>query len=188
MSKAMKPAAAASVTSSYGAAMGAIAPFGIPGDGGASLYGDGLLEIGALIAGGRLLGTLLGGFSAAMAAPTQAGRHLLDRVAGLELYLGTAEAERLEALHPLDRTPEPFEQLLPYAIDLDLVPSWTAQFAGARTGAGAALYVGARPDHDHFARTLDRDLQRGTERTAERSGGGSGSGGGPLGGGGGSAW
>ncbi|HEX8621993.1 MAG TPA: DUF2207 domain-containing protein, partial [Allosphingosinicella sp.] len=45
-----------------------------------------------------------------MAAPTREGRAVLDRIAGFRHYLSVAEEDRLEALHPPDKTPELFER------------------------------------------------------------------------------
>ncbi len=63
-------------------------------------------------------------------APTPFGQKILDEIEGFRLYLSTAEQHRLDILHPPDKTPELFEQLLPYAIALDVENQWSEQFAG----------------------------------------------------------
>jgi uncharacterized membrane protein YgcG len=62
---------------------------------------------------------------------TRAGRALLDEIEGFALYLGTAEGPRLEAMHPPDLTPEHFEEMLPYAVALDLEVPWSERFEAA---------------------------------------------------------
>ncbi len=61
-------------------------------------------------------------------APTPLGRKLMDRIEGFRLYLSVAEKERLEFLHPPNRTPELFEQFLPHAMALDVENRWSKQF------------------------------------------------------------
>jgi uncharacterized membrane protein YgcG len=62
-------------------------------------------------------------------APTLAGRQIMDQVEGFKLYLSTAEQDRLEILHPPEKTPELFEKYLPYALALDVENEWSEQFA-----------------------------------------------------------
>jgi len=176
-------------------AMAVVAPVGMLVGEGTALYGAGALEAGTLILAGGVLGAILGRFRDAMASPTAAGRARLDEVDGLALYLAVAEAERLEALHPPERTPERFEALLPYAIALDLVESWAAQFKGALAPTQPRWYRGRRLEPGGLAQRLDRDLARavaaGGPRGGRRGGAGSGGGGasgGGGGGGGGSGW
>lgn len=62
-------------------------------------------------------------------APTPFGQKILDEIEGFRLYLATAEQQRLNVLHPPDKTPELYEKLLPYAIALDVENQWSDQFA-----------------------------------------------------------
>jgi uncharacterized membrane protein YgcG len=62
-------------------------------------------------------------------APTLAGRQVMDQVEGFKLYLSTAEQDRLQVLHPPEKTPELFEKYLPYALALDVENEWSEQFA-----------------------------------------------------------
>ncbi len=61
-------------------------------------------------------------------APTPFGQKILDEIEGFRLYLSTAEQHRLNILHPPEKTPELFEQLLPYAIALGVENQWSEQF------------------------------------------------------------
>jgi hypothetical protein len=65
-----------------------------------------------------------------MRAPTALGRPIMDQLAGLRLYLETAEADRLNFQAP-EITAERFEALLPYAVALDVEKPWSAAFAAA---------------------------------------------------------
>jgi uncharacterized membrane protein len=73
-----------------------------------------------------------------MAAPTREGRAVLDRIAGFRHYLSVAEEDRLEALHPPEKTPELFERFLPYAIALDVENDWAERFASVLAAAAAS--------------------------------------------------
>jgi hypothetical protein len=65
-----------------------------------------------------------------MKAPTALGRPIMDQLAGLKLYLETAEADRLNLQAP-EITAERFEALLPYAVALDVEKPWAEAFAAA---------------------------------------------------------
>jgi uncharacterized membrane protein YgcG len=142
-------------------------------------------------------------------APTVAGRKVLDEIEGFKQYLGVAEEDRLNHLHPPEKTPELFERYLPYAVALDVENRWAARFAGvlaAAAAAGAATaawYSGDRfSDNDwgSFANRVGDSLAStvASAATAPGSSGGSsssssgssggGSSGGGGGGGGGSGW
>ena len=72
-----------------------------------------------------------------MSAPTREGRAVMDRIAGFEQYLSITEEERLEAMHPPEKTPELFERFLPYAIALGVENRWADKFAGVLSAAAA---------------------------------------------------
>jgi uncharacterized membrane protein YgcG len=61
-------------------------------------------------------------------APTRAGRQIMDEIEGLRMYMETAEQQRLDFLHPPQKTPELFERLLPFAIALDVETRWAEAF------------------------------------------------------------
>ncbi len=89
----------------------------------------------------------------------------MDEIEGFKQYLGVAEEDRLNYLHPPEKTPELFERYLPYAVALDVENRWADRFAGvlaAAAAAGAATaawYVGNREsqtDWGNFARSCRR--------------------------------
>lgn len=142
-----------------------------------------------------------------MYAPTTEGRQAMDRIAGFKQYLGITEEERLDTLHPLEKTPELFERYLPHAIALDVENRWAQRFAGvlaaaAAGGAAAAHSVGwysgshnLWDDPDGFTSSVGSSLAStissastspSSSGSSGSSGGGSSGGGG--GGGGGSGW
>lgn len=144
-----------------------------------------------------------------MYAPTREGREVMDRIAGFKQYLGIAEEERLDRMHPPEKTPELFERYLPYAIALDVENRWAKRFAGvlaAAAASGAAAqtatwYSGSSnlwDDPDRFVGTVGSSLastvssasSSPSSSSSSSSGGSSGGGssGGGGGGGGGSGW
>jgi len=75
-------------------------------------------------------------------APSRAGRKVMDHIDGFRQYLGVAEEDRLEFLHPPEKTPELFERFLPYAMALDVENTWAHRFAGVLAAAGVAAAAG----------------------------------------------
>ncbi len=98
----------------------------------------------ALIGG---LATLNGLFYYLLRAPTAAGRVVMDRIEGLELYMRTAETERMNIKDSPDLTTETFERLLPYAIALEAEKPWSEAFAKAfaRAHPGQDVSTSYRP-------------------------------------------
>jgi uncharacterized membrane protein YgcG len=138
-----------------------------------------------------------------MAAPTREGRAVLDRIAGFRHYLSVAEEERLETLHPPEKTPELFERYLPYAIALEVENDWASRFTSVLAAAAASghaqpmgWYSGSSDpwsDPGDFADSVGSSLAStiSSASTAPGSSGGSGGGGssgGGGGGGGGGGW
>lgn len=108
---------------------------------------DGLLGYGfplALVGGFALLNGL---FYYLLRAPTAAGRPIMDRIEGLELYLRTAESARLNMAGAPELTAERFERLLPYAIALGVEKPWSEAFEAAfsRAHPGQDLRDAYRP-------------------------------------------
>ena len=68
-------------------------------------------------------------FMPLMKRPAPKAAQILAEIEGLALYLGTAEASRLNTFNPPDRTPEEFHRFMPYAVALGLEKAWGAQFA-----------------------------------------------------------
>lgn len=161
-----------------------------------AMYDQGQLTgLGPVSAAGAAFGVIAGTFHYLMAAPTKAGRNLLDAIEGFEMYMATAEEDRLNLLNPPEHTPELFEKLLPHAVALGLTHEWSRKFAGVLASAGAAAqpqwYAGThRFDFDTFENSFGSAVSS-TSAPSERSssgfsGGGSSGGGG--GGGGGGGW
>ena len=140
-----------------------------------------------------------------MYAPTSEGRQVMDRIAGFRQYLSITEEERLDAMHPPEKTPELFERYLPYAIALDVENRWAERFAGVLAAAAAAgataqtvsWYSGhgnVWDDPSGFASDVGSSFTNtvsSASTSPSSSGGGSsggGSSGGGGGGGGGSGW
>ncbi len=139
-----------------------------------------------------------------MYAPTPEGRLVMDRIAGFRQYLSITEEERLDSMHPPEKTPELFERYLPYAIALDVENRWAERFAGVLAAAAAAgataqtasWYSGSGDVWDNpsgFASDIGSSFAStvSSASTSPSSGGGSsggGSSGGGGGGGGGSGW
>jgi hypothetical protein len=153
----------------------------------------------SLSALGALLFASLAGTNALFAhllkAPTLQGRRLLDQIEGFRMFLAVAERERLEVLHPPDKTPELFEKYLPYALALEVENEWAAQFTEVLAAAQVegrpyqpGWYVGRDWDPGRisgFAGNLGSSFAAAIASAATPPGSSSGSGGGGFSGGGG---
>ena len=118
----------------------------------------------ALIAGGGIALLVLINmlFKRLLPAPTRLGHEVKRQLKGFRMYLATAEQDRLQALHPPERTPALFEKYLPYAIALDVENEWGDQFrdvlalalatgaAGVAAGAYQPLWYDTSGDMDGF--------------------------------------
>jgi uncharacterized membrane protein YgcG len=130
-----------------------------------------------------------------MAAPTKEGRAVMDRIAGFKRYLSITEEERLETMHPPEKTPALFERYLPHAIALGVENQWAGSFAAVLAAAAAAghahsmyWYSGSHDpwsDPDGFADQVGSNLASTVASAATAPGSSSGSGGGGSSGGGG---
>jgi len=132
-----------------------------------------------------------------MSAPTKEGRALMDRIAGFEQYLSITEEDRLEAMHPPEKTPELFERYLPYAIALGVENRWANKFAAvlaaaeadpSRQGSSFGWYSGSGnvwSDPGRFAGSMGAALASSVASASTAPGSSSGSGGGGSSGGGG---
>jgi uncharacterized membrane protein YgcG len=159
-----------------------------------------------VVIGGLVL--LNGLFFMLLKAPTLQGRAIMDEVEGFKMYLATAEQNRLNLLHPPERTPELFERYLPYAMALDVENQWGEQFtdvfaaasAGGEEGGYHPRWYHGRHGYDRwsspgrFASSLGSSIgssisSAATPPSSSSSGsGGGGSSGGGGGGGGGGGW
>lgn len=141
-------------------------------------------------------------FASVMQRRSHAGVEMYEKVKGLELYMKTAEADRLKMLQSVDRpyaAPEKtyhlFEKLLPFAIALGVEKSWAKQFDGLFNQA-PDWYQGSAANNfsaAYFASSLSSGMsslsqsfssQSGSSSSGSSGGGGSGGGGGGGGGGG----
>ena len=67
-------------------------------------------------------------FRKVMGARTELGAKTAAELAGLRMYLGTAEKHWINQLMPPEQTPRHFEEMLPYAIALDVENQWCDKF------------------------------------------------------------
>jgi uncharacterized membrane protein len=136
-------------------------------------------------------------------APTIQGRQVMDKIEGFKMYLSVAEKERLQVLHPPEKTPKLYEKYLPYAFALDVENEWSEQFAEVLAKAATAeqeysptWYSGRSWNSQNLAglstglgTALAASIAAAATPPSSSSGsGGGGSSGGGGGGGGGSGW
>lgn len=89
-------------------------------------------------------------FMPLMKRPAPRAAKILEEIEGLALYLGAAEAARLNTFNPPDRSPEEFHRFLPYAVALGLEKAWGAQFATSLADLqfrGGSLQMMAQYEH-----------------------------------------
>ncbi len=86
-------------------------------------YANSLMAIGFVV-----YGVLLALFTYLMPAPKQSAVGLLDQIEGFSLYLSKAEHDSLKRLDLPEKTPQLYEELLPFAIALNLETQWSDQF------------------------------------------------------------
>ena len=158
--------------------------------------------VGALIQNILLAGTLvLSGiivvaFARAMPARTAKGARKWEQLRGLEEYVRRAEKLELETRHAPEKTAELFEEILPYAVALDVSDLWVKQFEPVLASQPPNWYVGARVGHfsaGSFSSSLSGFQTAATRTLGSSPGSSSGSGGGGSvggggGGGGGGSW
>ena len=137
-------------------------------------------------------------------APTKKGRRAMDALEGLKMYLKYAEVGRINRLNPPNKTPEHFEEMLPYAFALDIDKSWAQAFEeefkkftqGNRRHYRPHWYRGSNHFNMHaFTSSFNKAVSMtskprssGRSTGVSSSGGGGGRSGGGGGGGGGGGW
>ena len=125
----------------------------------------------------------------------------MDEIEGLSMFMEVAEKHRLNMLNPPEKTPQLFEQLLPYAFALNVENAWGKQFDSIIAKAienneyRPTWYVGNTTSMfhmNHLTSNLGSSLSSAVSSTStppssssSGSGGGGSSGGGGRGGGGG---
>ena len=132
------------------------------------------------------------GFSFIMDCPSVEARALLDEIEGFAMYIGTAESNRLNAMNPPEQTLEHYQEILPYAVALDLEDAWGARFASvleARSANGGQDFWSPAVAHAFASHASASASSHASEAASSQSsfgggGGGAGSGGGGGGGGG----
>lgn len=156
--------------------------------------GAGVLVMAAILV---LMGGVLVAFAILMRRPTIEGRKLLDHAEGLKRYLSVAERDELKGLTGPDEpamNAQHYEQLLPWAVALQVEEAWTGKFtaavgaaAAAAAAAGYAWYRGnSISDLGGLAKSMGRDLSSQIAASSSAPGRSSGAGGrGSSGGGGG---
>ena len=142
-------------------------------------------------------------FAALMKRPTGLGRKVLDDMLGFKDYLEIAEKDELNLRNPPDKTPQLFEQFLPFALAMGVEQKWaerfTEVFAGLRGPSDSSYhpswYNGSWNSLDVSSNTasLSSGLNTAisssvTPPGSSSGGGGGGFSGGGGGGGGGGGW
>ncbi|MEM1410889.1 MAG: DUF2207 domain-containing protein [Pseudomonadota bacterium] len=142
-------------------------------------------------------------FIVLLRAPTVIGRQVMDEIEGFQLYLETAEQDRLDRMQSPALTPEVFEAFLPYAFALGVENAWSERFEREfpqqdteRGGYHPAWYhgkLGRATAIHHIGSNLGSDLSSAissasTAPCSSSGGGGGGFSGGGGGGGGGGGW
>jgi len=138
-------------------------------------------------------------------APTPPGRKIMDDIEGFQMYLETAERDRLEQMKSPEMTPEIFEMFLPFAYALGVANDWSKAFKryleGAmqdpESGYHPHWYSGGDAGDINFLNKMGSSLNSGLNSAvgtassppgSSSGGGGGGSSGGGGGGGGGGGW
>ena len=142
-------------------------------------------------------------FAIIMKRPTMRGRKLLDEMLGFKDYLEIAEKDELNLRNPPEKTPQLFEELLPFALALGVDQQWSERFAAVLAsirdpggdGYRPAWYYGTWNSHRLSETTskigsgLNSALGSSVVAPGSSSGGGGGGfSGGGGGGGGGGGW
>ena len=142
-------------------------------------------------------------FLSLLRKPTPAGRRIMDEIEGFEMYLDTAEQDRLDRMQSPQLTPEVFESFLPFAFALGVENNWCDRFArelpeeltkrggyqpawysGSQNRLGALSHLG-----NDFNSSFSSAISSASSAPGSSSGGGGGgSSGGGGGGGGGGGW
>ncbi|MEM8785167.1 MAG: DUF2207 domain-containing protein, partial [Pseudomonadota bacterium] len=132
-------------------------------------------------------------------APTHLGRAVLDEIEGFQRYLSTAESNLVKGVALPDQTPRYYENILPFAIALDLENAWGNKINAALTAIAdenrtpgkplqPSWYRGGRWSDvmsDAFATRLGDSVAAAVTSAARSPSSSSGSGGGGFSGGGG---
>ncbi len=142
-------------------------------------------------------------FAALMKRPTGVGRKVLDEMLGFKDYLEIAEKDELNLSYPPEKTPQLFEEYLPFALAMGVEQKWAERFAEVFASPGGpddtsyhpSWYSGSWNSLDMGSNTsnLTSGLKTAisssvTPPGSSSGGGGGGFSGGGGGGGGGGGW
>lgn len=139
---------------------------------------------------------IVGIFGLFMPARTKEGVAIKERLLGLKKYMSVAEAERLKFFNAPEKTPEMFEELLPYAMVMGVEKEWAKQFEGVYQGQPSwyddptggrfapVIFIGDMRD---FSNSVVSNMAKSPSSSGSGFSGGGFSGGG-FGGGGGGSW
>jgi uncharacterized membrane protein len=92
----------------------------------------------------------LGAFFFPVCIMTDKGRQIDAHLSGLQMYIETAEKNRLAAINAPDDTLEKYEEILPYAIALGCAEAWQKRFEALLS------------ESDYKPAWADRDFARGS--------------------------
>ena len=114
-----------------------------------ALFASGGAGLPLIIATSALMLVVVVAFGFLVKAPTAEGRRMMDEIEGLKLYLGVAERDELARLRGPGESPPlldagRYEQLLPYAVALEVEDAWTDQFtraAGTEAAEAAIRHI-----------------------------------------------
>ena len=145
----------------------------------------------ALFFGFTVIGIVL--YAYLIKQPSPAKQKLSSEIEGFKMYLNMAERDRMQLLNPPDRTPEHFEEMLPFAFALSVEHDWAELFKDVLAAAHyEPQWCNTHPVY--FSNSFSNSFAstaRTTSTPPQSSGGGSGGGGfsgGGGGGGGGGGW
>lgn len=134
-------------------------------------------------------------FAIIMKRPTPVGRRLLDEMSGFREYLEVAEKDEMNLRNPPHRTPQLFEQYLPFALAMGVEQQWAERFTEVfaslqgpnQTSYHPSWYNGSWNSLDLSSNTasLSSGLGSAISSSVTAPGSSSGSGGGGFSGGGG---
>jgi len=139
---------------------------------------------------------IIAGFGLLMPARTAKGVTIKEKVLGLKEYMKVAESDRLKFHNSPKKTPEKFEELLPYAIVLGVEKEWAKQFENIYKGQ-PSWYEDSTSRHftpilfvssiNNFSSAVTTNMTTPSSASGSGFSGGGFSGGG-FGGGGGGSW
>ena len=144
-------------------------------------------------------------FYHALKRRTRLGRDLENKIEGFKMFLSVTEKDRLNFANPPEKTPELFEEFLPYALALGVEQNWSEQFSNVfnmndnnspnsyrpswYNGPNMASFASAGAFAGDLSSSFSSQISSSSHAPGSSSGGGGGGfSGGGGGGGGGGGW